>query len=89
MKITKKILKEIYGPKTDICGQGNYASISFCPPVVTLYRCKSLDNAKAGKRFIDEYGCGGGCMKKHEVVPLEYIVSFFVSKVRHIKQLGH
>lgn len=47
---------------------GNFASVSYCPRGITVVVCETREGAEAQKRSIDEGGCGGRCVKEHEVV---------------------
>lgn len=50
-------------------GDGPVALVAFCKvPTVTLW--PDHDHAERSRRFIDTYGCGGGCHRDHAIVDL-------------------
>ena len=53
-----------------IVGTGQYALISSCQaPTVSLHN--DVDSAKAALGFIDTYGCGHRCTRRHEIVRID------------------
>jgi hypothetical protein len=46
-------------------GDGQYASVSDCPPGSTIYLFETQEEAEGAKDFIDSLGCGGRCRGKH------------------------
>jgi hypothetical protein len=53
-----------------IDGSGQYASVSFCNPGLTVVLCRTYAMAKALERQIDETACGGQCTGKRATVSL-------------------
>lgn len=53
--------------KPEIYGKGEWASISYCPPITTIYLFKTEEEARQAKKNIDECGCGGRCINFHRV----------------------
>ena len=50
-------------------GEGPIAVIAWCRvPTVTLH--ETMESAESAKRSIDETGCGGSCIRNHEIVRL-------------------
>ena len=66
-------MKRIWGRKVAwIEGEGRYALISWCR-VLTVMLFHTWGEAEERKRFIDEIGCGGCCIKKHYIIDLTKI----------------
>jgi hypothetical protein len=51
-------------------GEGRFASVSACPPGVTVMLFGARADAERAKRQIDATACGGQCWKWHRVVDL-------------------
>ena len=51
-----------------IAGEGDFASVSFCPPGVTVVLCGTREDAARQVAFINGNGCGGRCTKAHRIV---------------------
>jgi hypothetical protein len=52
-------------------GEGPWASVSNCPPDITIILHPSQEAAERAKRTIDESACGGRCWGRHRVVNLD------------------
>jgi hypothetical protein len=54
-------------------GNGEYASISDCPPGTTVCLFETWEDAEQAKSAIDCPGCGGSCLGKrgHSIVRLK------------------
>ena len=57
-------------PKAKILGDGPYASLSKCPPYYTVFLYGTEEEAMNAMAWIDECGCGGRCVRKHEVIKI-------------------
>lgn len=56
-----------------VTGQGRMAVIAWCrTPTATLW--DSHDEAFKALEFIDSFGCGGGCHRRHQVVAVEGVL---------------
>jgi hypothetical protein len=53
-----------------IDGNGRYASLAHCRGL-TVHLFETRSEAEQAKHFIDSFGCGGGCHKRHEIADLE------------------
>ena len=51
-----------------IIGSGDYASVSHCPPEVTVMLFSTRMEAEIAKAGIDATACGGSCRRRHEIV---------------------
>ena len=52
-----------------ISGDGAFALLAWCRELtVTLW--ESEEEAKKNKGFIDDMGCGGYCIRNHEIIKL-------------------
>jgi hypothetical protein len=57
-------------PKAEwIDGKGHYASVAHCRGT-TVHLFEARAEAEQAKHFIDSFGCGGGCHKRHEIVDM-------------------
>lgn len=51
-------------------GSGEIALIAWCRHItITLH--DSVESAEASKRFIDASGCGGRCVRNHQIVRVD------------------
>lgn len=55
-------------PKATVIGEGEWASISWCPRGMTVFLYGTREEAEAAKREIARTGCSGACWKQHEVL---------------------
>lgn len=53
-----------------VSGRGPLAVLAWCPPL-TVTRYADEADARAALDFIDRFGCGGGCTRRHELARLE------------------
>jgi hypothetical protein len=70
-------------PGAIIHDDGPWASVSLCPPVVTVHLHEEKDAALADKAFIDRAVCGSKCWgkKSHRLVNLAEDVTKRSTKV--------
>jgi hypothetical protein len=52
-----------------IAGTGPHASVAYCR-VTTVMLHDRPEDADQAKQFIDRFGCGGQCTRRHEVIDL-------------------
>ena len=65
-----KEAKRRWGKKAEwIQGDGQFALLAWCR-VLTVTLWSTREEAEKQKGFIDEYACGGGCTRQHEIVDL-------------------
>ena len=50
-----------------VFGTGEWASVAWCPRMVTAYLCRTQTQATAAKDDMDERACGGACIGDHTV----------------------
>jgi hypothetical protein len=53
-----------------VTGEGRFASVSLCPPDVTVMLFREREKAEEAKGLIDRLACGGRCWKRHRLVDL-------------------
>ena len=53
-----------------IIGEGRYASVASCD-VTTVMLFRTQAEAGHAKTLIDNLGCGGACIRKHEITDLD------------------
>jgi hypothetical protein len=64
-------------PRADwISGEGPYATVTRCPhavyrEVITVKLHANRSAAEATLQLINETGCGGHCVKNHELIELQ------------------
>jgi hypothetical protein len=51
-------------------GDERYASVAYCR-VTTVEMYPWITQAERAKRIIDNTGCGGRCVRRHEIIDLE------------------
>ena len=61
---------ECYWKKAEwVSGEGPFAVLAHCRALtVTLH--KTREKAEESQRFIDRFGCGGACDRRHEIVQI-------------------
>ncbi|MEU5624243.1 hypothetical protein [Streptomyces tendae] len=64
------LAKCIWPRATWIHGNGPYASVARCGRGTTVQLCTSPEDAQEMKDAIDSTGCGGRCMRRHELIQL-------------------
>lgn len=74
---TYKAFAKCVWPKAAwISGEGPYATVTRCPHsvnlrgVITVMLHKSVEVAQHALREVNNTGCGGQCIKKHELIEL-------------------
>lgn len=64
------LAKCVWPRAATIIGEGPFASISYCRRETTVHLYPTAQGARDAMRDIDRIGCGGLCIRKHDVVQL-------------------
>ena len=66
---TYSALARCMWPSADVSGEGPYATVASCR-VRTVHLHATEAEAAAAKQRIDDSGCCGACIRRHEIVAL-------------------